>query len=767
MGTTTNPATIWRFGVFEFDARCGELRRAGVPIKLRDQSSRILAYLLEHAGQMVTREELRQYLWPSDTYVDFDHSLNTAVMKLREALGDSADKPLYIETIPRRGYRFVAPVLLGVAVATRNGPARPPGLPAVADSEEADSGAGGAEVINAPAGDAAGKAALPGVVSAGGTEEKRSKVSKDGGRHYHRWLLFGLVPLFILVVFLAPRIAGNRDRSLLAVRPGVRRVPSRMQMIPLTNLPGAIRDPALSPDGEKIAFIWDGENAIRGDLYVELVGGEKPLRLTHTGSGSTCCADWSPDGREIVFSRCDDNGGGVFIVPALGGSERRLTDVACPGYPKWVEDGRSLVLADRCTPGGPGGIVVFSLTTGAKRCLHSPPSGDVGDMAPAVSPDQKSVAFASSSTASVAEIYTVPLSGGNPRQITHEGMGAWGPMWSPDGRDIIFNSARSGLNRVWRVPAAGGTIEQESVYPGTGTLSRDGRRLAYVEPRGFWDRSAVISRMTLSGAGGQVISQEKIVATGGNDAPQPSPDGRQIIFQSDRTGRNQIWRSDADGSSSLQMTFFDKGHAGTPRWSPDGKWVAFDYEHEAHRQIYLIDSEGRNMRLLTSGNYENVVPGWSRDGMAVYFASNRTGALQVWRRELLSGRETQETYHGGFAAFESYDAKTLYYSKYDGGGLWSMPVGGGEEQQVTDALHRGYWGHFAVTDKGLYLLNSDTTPKATIMFYNFQTHLLTPVIQIDDPAPWTANLASSRDGRTVWFAQAAWHSSITMAENLQ
>jgi DNA-binding winged helix-turn-helix (wHTH) protein len=93
------------FRVFEFDTQGVELRRSGVPIKLRDQSSRILVYLLEHAGQMVTREELRQYLWPSDTFVDFDHSLNTAVMKLREALGDSVDKPLYIETIPLRPFR--------------------------------------------------------------------------------------------------------------------------------------------------------------------------------------------------------------------------------------------------------------------------------------------------------------------------------------------------------------------------------------------------------------------------------------------------------------------------------------------------------------------------------------------------------------------------------------------------------------------------------------------------------------------------------------
>src|ERR1700721_2702486 len=116
MGMPTNTAAqIGGFGGFEFDAYSMELRRAGVPIKLRDQPSRILAYLLEHAGQMVTREELHQLLWPADTFVDFDHSLNTAVMTLREALGDKADKPIYIGTLPRRGYRFVAPVSLGQA----------------------------------------------------------------------------------------------------------------------------------------------------------------------------------------------------------------------------------------------------------------------------------------------------------------------------------------------------------------------------------------------------------------------------------------------------------------------------------------------------------------------------------------------------------------------------------------------------------------------------------------------------------------------------
>src|SRR5246127_3201998 len=110
MGMPVNTPRTWRFGVFELDASSGELRRNGTLVKLREQPASILLLLLEHAGQMVTREQLRQHLWPSDTFVEFDHSLNSAVMKLREALGDSADKPLYIETIPKKGYRFVAPV---------------------------------------------------------------------------------------------------------------------------------------------------------------------------------------------------------------------------------------------------------------------------------------------------------------------------------------------------------------------------------------------------------------------------------------------------------------------------------------------------------------------------------------------------------------------------------------------------------------------------------------------------------------------------------
>jgi dipeptidyl aminopeptidase/acylaminoacyl peptidase len=220
----------------------------------------------------------------------------------------------------------------------------------------------------------------------------------------------------------------------------------------------------------------------------------------------------------------------------------------------------------------------------------------------------------------------------------------------------------------------------------------------------------------------------------------------------------------------LQLTFFETGFPGTPRWSPDGKWIAFDYRSTTQAgQIYLIDSEGRNLRRLTSDEYIDGVPSWSRDGKAIYFTSNRSGDWQVWRREISTGKETQLTQHGGFAAFESYDAKTLYYSRFDRGGIWKMPVGGGQEVLVTDSLHLGYWGNFAVTDNGLYLVDADAKGGPAIMYHNFQTQRLSPILTFEKgPIPWTPNLAASRDGQTLLYAQVEFaNSTISMAENFQ
>src|SRR6266496_2965726 len=125
------PPVVYRFGLFEADSRTGELRRQGRPLKVRGRPFDILLLLLRRAGDVVTRDELRQNLWPVDTFVDFDHGLNSAVNRLREALGDSAENPRFVETLPKRGYRFVAPIEVPVALA---GPAPPDVVPVLEPS---------------------------------------------------------------------------------------------------------------------------------------------------------------------------------------------------------------------------------------------------------------------------------------------------------------------------------------------------------------------------------------------------------------------------------------------------------------------------------------------------------------------------------------------------------------------------------------------------------------------------------------------------------
>jgi len=344
------------------------------------------------------------------------------------------------------------------------------------------------------------------------------------------------------------------------------------------------------------------------------------------------------------------------------------------GDPSWTVDGKAMLLGGNCVPDGPNGIMVFSLASGQKRCLTSPPSNNAQDYGWSLSPDGMTVAFIQSTKPGVGDIYIVPLGGGSPRRLTNEGQRIMGMMWAADGKRIVFRSRRGGMtsDRIWKVSVEGGDIEPETVYPHLGAMSRDGRRIAYTvsgggEPASIW-------KADLSASGGQVLAQQKVLASPFYDGePQLSPDGTKIVFASFRSGNSEIWKSDADGNNAVQLTSFGGENAGTPRWSPDGKWIAIDRRPGDHSQIYVIDAEGRNMRAITDGEYENSVPSWSRDGKSIYFGSMRSGKWQLWRQNLQAGKAEQITRHGGFTAFESFDGKTVYYTHRDKEGIWSIP----------------------------------------------------------------------------------------------
>jgi len=716
----------YQFEDFMLDEENFCLQQAGRRVQLEPKSLRVLVLLVRAKGRLVSKSVLLEEVWKG-TFVD-ETTLTRAVALLRKRLGDDRRQPRFIETVPTIGYRFVCPVRVTEVDAVDQLRLSP--IVALPDQRQ-----------NIP-------------------ERQRSK-----------WFLATIIVAGVIVSGAWIAYRSVKRHHAASLKPPVR-------VVQLTNLPGEVDWPAFSPDGKEIAFVWDpGDHPSRGDLYVQLVGGNSPpLRLTHTRAEYMNPPAWSPDGREIAFGRCDDHGGAIYTVPALGGSEHRITDIYCHyGFVppvSWSAGGKLMVLADACVADGQRSIVVFSMDTGTKRCLVGiGKDEDLGDAGGVLSPDKHTVAFVRVLSNGTADLYSVPLEGGMPTRLTADNRAVGGLMWTADGKYICFNSTRGGTDRVWRIPEGGGMIEPETTYPEVGALSPDGRRLVYPGPSAF--NGSSVWRAEFSSEGGAIIGKQQLLPDSAHDyAPRPSPDGRQIVFESERSGRDQIWKSNGDGSDPRQLTSLS-GDAGSPQWSADGKGIVFDFLPEGQRltrQVIMMDAEGRNLHRVVPGSDNNGPESWSHDGKAIYFASDRTGSFQIWHKDLATGRETQLTHDGGLMSLESADGKTIYFSKLSGGGIWAMPVSGGTPHLVTDALHFGYWGEFAVAENGIYLVDSDTDPGPALMYYSFRTRRLKRILNLNGPPqkaiPWGANLGMSRDGRTVLVVLGTFRNSLVMAENL-
>ena len=735
MATPAHTTQTWRFGIFEVDAQGESLRRAGLPIKLREQSFRILVFLLEHAGELVTREDLRKVLWPAGTFVDFDHSLNTAVMKLREALGDTADKPLYIETVPKRGYRLVAPVSL---VIDQQREMDRPGPVISRENDESTT--------------------MQGVAKS---------VTMVRGRHIVNYVVvLGSVLLVAIASFVFIRL----HHFEFPGDAGSEAAPN-YRIIPVTSALGSAVSPAISRDGRAVVYAWNGtEQHVHFDIYAQLIGSDTPLRLTNLKSGLAGNPTWSPDGSMIAFTWCEGRDGAVYVLPALGGKERKLASVGCqydmPEPLAWFADSTRILMIDRCSASGLFGVVVFSLETGEKKCLTDfGPTGFQRRYSYALSPDESTVAFNPSGEEPDCAIYTVPVSGGTPHRIVKdERRPCDRVMWTPDGSAIVFRSQRTTSLSLWRVPEAGGRIKPETVYPALGSYSQDGRRFVYSEPVNAEPLS--IWRAELAGPGGKILSNKSFISThfGDLDA-QPSPDGTRLAWMSYRSGPAEIWMSNSTGESPVQLTHRNL-YCGSPRWSPDGKRIAFDCDMSDGTQLFVIDAEGTNLKAISEGPFQNAVPSWSRDGKSIYFASNRTGRHEVWKKSLQDGNESQLSTHGGFNAFESFDGRTVYFSKFDEAGIWSVPSKGGVESIVVEGRPQVlYWGHWALTQTGIYVLNADAEPKGRIEFYDFATRRTWPVLSLERrPAYLQPSLSATPDGKALFYTQMDRQSVIKMME---
>jgi Tol biopolymer transport system component len=355
----------------------------------------------------------------------------------------------------------------------------------------------------------------------------------------------------------------------------------------------------------------------------------------------------------------------------------------------------------------------------------------------------------------------MPSDGGEPRRITYDAHHLRGLSFTADGREIVYSSARqSGARRsLWRVPVNGGSPVRLPVGTDNAdgpTVSHAGNRLAYMQA----NESTKIWAYSIPADGEQ--PKDPVLFIGSRQlqvGPQYSPDATRIVFSSDRTGTWELWVSAANGTNPMQLTSFGDRQTGTPRWSPDGKLIVFDARPERRSDIYLIDSQGGKPRAITSGPYDNVVPSFSRDGKWIYFSSNASGGWELWKVALSGdGKPIQVTQHGGFSAFESVDGHTLYYSKWDKPGIYSMPTKGGEETLVTGDLFPGLWGGWALADDGIYVIcpEEKADPKevyAALNFYSFATKSMKTLLALKEtPNPGPA-MTISPDRKTLLYVQ--------------
>ncbi len=521
------------------------------------------------------------------------------------------------------------------------------------------------------------------------------------------------------------------------------------RIVPFTSFTGQKSRPVFSPDGNQVAFYWDGDNGNEPGIYVKLIDAGTLLRLTALSGAGEADLAWSPDGRAIAFVR-RGNGGGIFSVPALGGPERKLTDWA--GDFAWSPDGKTLAISNRDSSESPFNISLLVLGTGETRKLTTPPTGSFGDTAPAWSPDGQTLAFIRSPYFQVSDVYSISVKGGEPTRLTNDNLELRGSLdWTADGREIIYSSPRGGLPSLWRVSSSGGRTRRLigiGEYAYDPSVSRQGERLAYVYRR--------VDRNIWLTAGPNSKAKDKtpvklIASTREEVSPQFSPDGKRIVFVSDRNGSKEIWVSSSDGQNAVQLTDFGGSQTGTPRWSPDGRQIAFDSRPEGQTDIYTISAEGGRPRRVTTENSEDVMPSWSKDGRWIYFGSRRSGDWQIWKTPAEGGQAVQVTKNGGYEAFESPDGKFVYYAKREPG-IWKVPVEGGAESRVFD---KGRWGNWAVLEQGICFLNFDATPAAAIEFFNFATQQVTSLFSLEKGrTPFgPPALAVSADGQRLLYWQ--------------
>ncbi len=532
--------------------------------------------------------------------------------------------------------------------------------------------------------------------------------------------------------------------------------------ITVTNYAGRQGQPALSPDGTQLAFVWDGDRNENEDVYVKAIGEADALRLT-TDPASDLWPIWSPDGKRLAFRRGD----GVYTRPVLGGSERRIgIGLSIPnalgtGQMSWSPDGRWIAVPATT------GLFLLPAEGGEPRAATTAGGAGALDPSAAFSPDGRTLAFFRCESGVSCRVFLQTLSGagtpdGPPRQRFDRAFRSGGLAWSRDGERLIFSGSpnASGLGSMWQVGVRTEDPPERLPLASDVTLagiSAAGERLAFVRILTGAQVWKVVNGRTepFIRSAGQIF----------DFAAAFSPDGKKIAFQSGRLGNgDHIFAANADGSGVVQLTGNDVTFAATPDWSPDGKWLTFSTQRDdGGFDIAVMESSGGPARRLTAGN-DNNQPVFSHDGRRVWFTSTRTGRSEIWSVAFEGGPETQFTSEGRMTARVSTDGRTVYYQDFSGN-LYARQLAGGPERRIaTDLAGRSA---FTVVRDGIYLVRADKQGSNGVLYFADLAGQSGRVVS-DLPGYWTAGGPSvSPDRRTILYSHYIPNSVVEVMEGIR